>query len=550
MNGRRLLIQRSLNRCASICGKTFGKIPVRKKNGRRGQNQDGVDVFGRCAGKWIGVQCKQKDGLLRTTITPDELEDEVKAAYNFNPALNQFILATTGPRNGNVQERARQLTDEHQSKGLFVVEVWSWREIWPELCRRTELFNRIGKQYWPHFFQRTPSALHQLLPLQKLVGRDEELAELEKQLTASGKWLGLQGMGGVGKTALATALAHQLKDRYPDAQIYFDLRGADTEKRPPVEFVDAMRFIIRTFLPEASFPKPSDELAALYRSVLNEAGRVLLMFDNAADAEQIRPLLPPPNCLLLVTSRKQFNLPGLTTHNTDCLKPAKSQELLVTLAPRIKGYEKEAAELCGHLPLALEVFASTISYHNISEPRQILDDFRNRRKKLDAVDAAFQVSYELLSEELRLRWRLLAVFSDSFDVWAATAIWGKISYSPDPKGSISLQAASQAETQSNLQALVNASLVEWNKNTRRLRLHSLVRQFCDSKLSEQERVESHYSHSVHFCDVLREAEQFYLLGGNNIARGLALFDVELTNISYGHRWTINNFCSVNFSNDK
>jgi len=177
-----------------------------QKNGRRGQNQDGVDVFGRCAGKWIGVQCKQKDGLLRTTITPDELEDEVKAAYNFNPALNQFILATTGPRNGNVQERARQLTDEHQSKGLFVVEVWSWREIWPELCRRTELFNRIGKQYWPHFFQRTPSALHQLLPLQKLVGRDEELAELEKQLTASGKWLGLQGMGGVGKTALATAL--------------------------------------------------------------------------------------------------------------------------------------------------------------------------------------------------------------------------------------------------------------------------------------------------------------------------------------------------------
>jgi len=272
-----------------------------------------------------------------------------------------------------------------------------------------------------------------------------------------------------------------------------------------------MRFIIRTFLPEASFPKPSDELAVLYRSVLNEAGRVLLMFDNAADAEQIRPLLPPPNCLLLVTSRKQFNLPGLTTHNTDCLKPAKSQELLVTLAPRIKGYEKEAAELCGHLPLALEVFASTISYHNISEPRQILDDFRNRRKKLDAVDAAFQVSYELLSEELRLRWRLLAVFPDSFDIWAATAIWGKISYSPDPKGSISLQAASQAETQSNLQALVNASLVEWNKNTRRLRLHSLVRQFCDSKLSEQERVESHYSLSAHFCDVLREAEQFYLL---------------------------------------
>jgi len=163
-----------------------------KKNGRRGQNQDGVDIFGRCNGKWCGVQCKQKDGLLRTSLTLKELEDEVKDASKFEPALYLFILATTGPRDAKIQERARQLTDKHQTKGLFAVELWSWREIWPEFCRRPELFKSVGPQYWPYAFQKTLSSLHQLLPQPTLFGRDEQITELERQLTTSNKWLGLR----------------------------------------------------------------------------------------------------------------------------------------------------------------------------------------------------------------------------------------------------------------------------------------------------------------------------------------------------------------------
>jgi hypothetical protein len=179
------------------------------------------------------------------------------------------------------------------------------------------------------------------------------------------------------------------------------------------------------------------------------------VFDNVADEAQIQPLLPPPNCLLIVTSRKKFTAPGFTMQNVDCLKPIKSQELLVKLASRIRGCESEVAELCGHLPLALLVVAGIFNHHSIIEPSRLLDDLRNRRKKLDAVDAAFQISYELLSEELRLRWCLLSVFPASFDIWAATAIWGKVS--PDDKAGLKVQAALRAETEPGLQSLPKQS---------------------------------------------------------------------------------------------
>ncbi len=120
-----------------------------QKHGRRGQAQSGVDVFGSKHGSWIGVQCKQKDGLLRTTLTVQELDDEVRGAMLFRPSLSVFVLATTGRRNAAVQARARALSDEHRRHGQFTVEVWSWDEIWRELYARKPLLQRIAQTYWP-----------------------------------------------------------------------------------------------------------------------------------------------------------------------------------------------------------------------------------------------------------------------------------------------------------------------------------------------------------------------------------------------------------------
>jgi len=403
---------------------------------------------------------------------------------------------------------------------------------------------------------KAASPLHQLpSPPANFTGRDEELAELEKEITdahkvgatISGKHAGLQGMGGVGKTALATVLAHNLIDHYPDAQLYLNLRGADPDHRPPVKPNEAMQIIIHTFQPEAKLPEELDKLTPICNSVLNGAGRVMLFLDNAADGEQVKPLLPPANCLLLVTSRTHFSLPGLTSRNIDCLQPKKSQELLLKLAPRIKGHEKEAAELCGHLPLALEVFASVVENNTIYPVPDLLERLRKQPAKLTKADAAFQVSYELLTEDLRRLWAALAVFPASFDLPAAAAIWnegraGSPLPAADGMKTDERRARSDAPDQQILdsareamQGLVSASLVEWNEANGRFRLHDLVRQFCNGKLTEAECTELHLAHARHYTAVGKLADELYRTKGKHLD-GLALFDRERVQIEATFAW--------------
>ncbi len=362
----------------------------------------------------------------------------------------------------------------------------------------------------------------------ELVGRDDALSDLERKLSAheatgatiSGARAGLQGMGGVGKTALATVLAHRLKDRYPDAQLFLNLRGADPEHRPPVTSIEAMQSVIHSFQPEARLPDTLDALMPIYHSVLANGGHMLLLLDNAADAAQVRPLLPPPNCLLLVTSRQQFALPGLETRNLDCLAPEKSRELLLKLAPRLDGHADEAAKLCGHLPLALEVFAGVVNDKRLFPVPELIDRLRTRQDKLAPVEAAFQVSYDLLSAGLRRRWTLLAVFPTSFDLHAVAAMLGD-----------SVDSARDA-----MQELVNASLVEWNETNGRFRLHDLVRQFCDDRLPSSDRTGGHFRHASHYRDVAAEAGKLYLKGGENVLRGLELFDRERAHLETAFAW--------------
>jgi len=298
----------------------------------------------------------------------------------------------------------------------------------------------------------------------------------------------------VGKTALATVLAHRLKTQYPDAQICLNLRGFDPTARKPMPPAEAMQSIIHFFQPEAKLPETAEELSPIDNSVLNEAGRVLLFLDNAANTEQIRPLLPPANCLLLVTSRNQFSLPGLATRNIDCLPPEKSQELLLKLAPRINGHEAAAAGLCGHLPLALEVFAGVVSEKTLHPVEELVARLRKQDTKLGQVEASFQVSYDLLEEPLRRCWTLLAIFPANFDLPAAAAIW-------------------EMETEASrdiMEALLKGSLVETDEAKVRFRLHDLVRQFCNGKLSAAERGAAMMRYARHYTKVGQETGQ--LLG--------------------------------------
>ena len=200
--------------------------PGAQKNGRSGQPQAGVDVFGEFRGRCVGVQCKQKDGLLRTKLTVRELEREVEEALAFQPPLTLFILATSGPADARVQQRAREISDRHKAQGRFKVEIWSWADIWRELYGREALFRRILPIYWPRsstLVERRIAPTRLRHGAVRLFGRDDELARLDAAWDdPETRLVTLVAWGGVGKTSLVAKWAAKLARRDYDGASYFD----------------------------------------------------------------------------------------------------------------------------------------------------------------------------------------------------------------------------------------------------------------------------------------------------------------------------------------
>lgn len=361
-----------------------------------------------------------------------------------------------------------------------------------------------------------PTRLHEVpRPPADFTGREDELKELLSAIEAGGVAIsGLQGMGGIGKTVLALKLVEFLKPRYPDAQFFLDLKGASTR---PLTVAEALAHVVRAYHPVSKLPESESELRGLYLSVL-DGQRALLLMDNAANAEQVEPLIPPAGCLLLVTSRQHFTVPGLAVKNLDTLSVADARNLLLTIAPRIETQADEIAALCGHLPLALRLAATAlVKYRNLS-PADYVRRLRDRQQRLQLIDASLSLSYELLSEELRERWHWLAVFPDTFASYSAAAVWEV--------------EVDQAED--ILSELMATSLVEFNETSSRYRLHDLARLFADAKLSAEERAVGQKRFATHYKDVLAVTGELYMEGGESLLRGLALFDLEYGNIQAGH----------------
>ncbi len=363
-----------------------------------------------------------------------------------------------------------------------------------------------------------PTRLHEVPPAPAdFTGREDELKELLASIELGGVTIsGLQGMGGIGKTVLAFKLVELLKPRYSDAQFYLDLKGASAQ---PLTVSEALAHVVRAYHPTAKLPDSESELRGLYLSVL-DGQRALLLMDNAANAEQVEPLIPPAGCLLLVTSRQHFTVPGLASKNLDTMSVADARKLLLTIAPRIETHADEIAALCGHLPLALRLAATAmVKYRNLL-PTDYVRRLGDRQQRLQLIDASLSLSYELLSEELRERWRWLAVFPDTFAGDAAAAGW-----------EVEVDQAKYI-----LGELMATSLVEWNETSNRYRLHDLARLFADARLNAAERVVGQKRFATHCRDVLAAVDELYLEGGNSLLRGLALFDLEWGNIQAGHVW--------------
>jgi DNA-binding SARP family transcriptional activator len=323
-------------------------------------------------------------------------------------------------------------------------------------------------------------------------GRQAELAQLDSHWSGQGERRSpavvvIAGTAGVGKTALAVHWAHRVRDRFPDGQLYVDLRGwaAGAPLRP----IDALAgFLPALGVPAAEVPDQVEQAAALYRSLL--AGRrMLVVLDNTRSPGQVRPLLPAsPGCAVVLTSRDQLRgliaRDGAVRLDLDVLAPREARRLLTRLlgAERVDAEpeaEAELVRLCGYLPLALRIAAANLS----GRPRTTVAAYAaelaggDRLRALEAgedtdaaVRVAFDRSYAALPAAARRLFRLLGLVPGA---------------GIGPPAAAALAATDAAAAAALLDRLASAHLAG-ERAPNRYVLHGLLRRYAADRASAED----------------------------------------------------------------
>jgi tetratricopeptide (TPR) repeat protein len=354
-------------------------------------------------------------------------------------------------------------------------------------------------------------------------GREEELAALTGLLRDRAHTGGtvvisaIGGTAGVGKTALAVYWAHQVADRFPDGQLYVNLRGFDPAGTAlePAEAV--RRFLDALAVPTERIPADPDAGAALYRSQL--AGRrMLIVLDNARDTAQVRPLLPgAPTCLVLVTSRNQLSgliaADGAHPITLDPLSATEARELLV----RRLGADRVAAELvaveetiarCARLPLALAIVAARAATDRLIPLGALAGELRNTHDRLNTLATA---------DDPHTNMRAVLSWSYHALTPAAARLFRLLGLHPGPDistaAAASLAAVSLPQVRALLAELIRANMLV-EPTPGRYSFHDLLRAYATEQTHRLDadaqrrhathRMLDHYLHTAHAADVLLE----------------------------------------------
>ncbi|MFF4546836.1 tetratricopeptide repeat protein [Streptomyces sp. NPDC001435] len=348
-------------------------------------------------------------------------------------------------------------------------------------------------------------------------GREERLAAVFAAIE-SHRAVSVDGMAGVGKTCLAVHAAHRLAADFPDAQLYVDLHGF-TEGRPPLDPDSALRMLLGALdVPSERVPQEGiEQLAACWRSELARR-RVVVVLDNAADADQVRPLLPGAgDSVAVITSRNRLlGLDEVPPVSLDVLTPQESAQLLVRASGDPGGPEgrlardpESAAEvlrLCGHLPLALRLAAARLRHR----PGWTVGILVERMAEgASEFDTALAMSVRQLNRSQARLFRMLGLIpGESFDEYVAAAL-----------ADVPLRSA-----RAMLEDLLDAHLVQ-QPTAGRYRLHDLVHQHARRAAAEQDsaaereralgRVLDYYVHAAAAAD----AAMPFLSPGRTVSAG-------------------------------
>ncbi|GAA3231691.1 tetratricopeptide repeat protein [Actinocorallia longicatena] len=360
-------------------------------------------------------------------------------------------------------------------------------------------------------------------------GRRAELTRLSLLQADRRRVIVVQGMAGVGKTALAVHWAHLVADSFPDGRIFVDLRGPGKAATP----VEALGQILRGLgVPGDQVPTDENELVALYRSLMS-GGRILLVLDNASgEYEQIRPLIPLETAGLVLVTTKQ-RLRGLDSREGDLttfelgeMQPDEAVDLVAAVVGdgRVETERAAAEELareCAYLPLALRIAAAKLAGARedsiAGTVRQLsgrdrLSAFALPDDPHGALRAAFEVSYTGLSPDLRAAFRRLG-----------------LTVGPDfaPPSVAALFGCDEEAALAALEELKRAFLVV-EPVPGRYRLHDLLKDFSrdlgsleDAESDRQNVQRRLLSHYLNQARAARDA-----LGGQGRQEAIAWFEAE------------------------
>jgi tetratricopeptide (TPR) repeat protein/transcriptional regulator with XRE-family HTH domain len=328
-----------------------------------------------------------------------------------------------------------------------------------------------------------PPAARRTLPrdVATFTGRQPELDELLAAVSGDARTgsavviSAIDGMAGVGKTAFAIHAAHRLAPEYPDGQIFLDLRAHAAGLRP-VDPFDALGTLLLTVgVAAQAVPNDLDARVALWRDHVS-ARRMLIVLDDAAGSEQVRPLLPGvPGCLVLITSRRRLSaLEDVRPLALGTLPQADAAELFTRLVGATDRAAEWAAvsvlaELSGRLPLAIGLLAGRLRSHPSWTAGHLAATLRIAQDRLAemhaenvAVESAFELSYRHLAPDLQRLFRRLGAHPGR-DL--------------EPYGAAALDAIDPAEAARGLDALYEDHLLD-EPAPGRYRMHDLIRAYA------------------------------------------------------------------------
>jgi DNA-binding SARP family transcriptional activator/tetratricopeptide (TPR) repeat protein len=296
----------------------------------------------------------------------------------------------------------------------------------------------------------------------------------------------ITGKGGVGKSTLAVRVGHELAPAYPDGQLFVQLHGMTTAPMIPEAVLG--RFLVALGDPVTDLPSTLEGRSDRFRSLV--AGRrVLVVLDDAADEQQVRPLLPgSPTCGVLITSRSRLSgLAGVHLTELDVLPAGEARELLARIAgPERIEAETEAADrltiLCGQLPLAVRIVATRLAnrrHWTVGQLSARLDDERRRLDELaagdQAVRATISLSYRALDDQARTALRRLGLLGlPDFPPWTIAA----------------LLDTDEVEAEKVIERLLDAQVLDFARvddvGQVRYQLHDLLRLYAAERAAEED----------------------------------------------------------------